>query len=308
MADCPIDVGLIDSLRFSAWAISRVYFLAPFSASWKRCFLAASSNANRSLWCFVSFPFCSRPFRGSYNRASIGCCADDFKPSENVIVPFKLGNNARKYLKEPITCNFVSYGNNVVVAAIPETIDVVSEYVGKFGFYDCFETPNMHWLNERLSNQGHKVCFMAEYYLPDINRIPDLSCAYQMRLLKQEDFEELYIPEWSNALCKNRKHLDVLGVGAYEGDTLIGLAACSADCEEMWQIGVDVLPQYRRQGIASALTSTLAKEILSRNKVPFYCTAWSNIRSVRNAVKSGFIPAWVEMTVKPAAIVDEMNR
>ena len=238
----------------------------------------------------------------------IGCCADDFRLSENIIVPFELGKNARKYLKEPITCNFVSYGNNVVVAAIPETIDVVSEYVGKFGFYDCFETPNMHWLNERLSNQGHKVCCMAEYYLPDINRIPDLSCAYQMRLLKQEDFEELYIPEWSNALCKDRKQLDVLGVGAYEGDTLIGLAACSADCEEMWQIGVDVLPQYRWQGIASALTSTLAKEILSRNKVPFYCTAWSNIRSVRNAVKSGFVPAWVEMTVKPAAIVDEMNR
>ena len=40
---------LIDSLRFSAWAISRVYFLASFSASWKRCFLATFSNANRSL-------------------------------------------------------------------------------------------------------------------------------------------------------------------------------------------------------------------------------------------------------------------
>ena len=76
----------------------------------------------------------------------------------------------------------------------------------------------------------------------------------------------------------------------------------------MWQIGVDVLPEYRRQGIASALTSALAKEIISRNKVPFYCTAWSNVRSVRNAIKSGFVPAWVEMTAKPVTIVDEMNR
>ena len=71
--------------------------------------------------------------------------------------------------------------------------------------------------------------------------------------------------------------------------------------------GVDVLPEYRRQGIASALTSRLTKEIINRGKVPFYCTAWSNVRSVRNAVKSGFIPAWVEMTAKPANIVDEMN-
>ena len=64
----------------------------------------------------------------------------------------------------------------------------------------------------------------------------------------------------------------------------------------------------RQQGIASALTSTLAREIFARGKVPFYCSAWSNLRSVRNAVKSGFLPAWVEMTAKPAAVVDEMNR
>lgn len=238
----------------------------------------------------------------------MGCCENDFKINKNVIVTLKLGKNARKYLKEPITCNLVSYGNNIMVASINETLDIVSEYVEKFEFYHCFETPNMHWLNERLIERGHKICFMAEYYLPDINRIPILSCAYKTRILKQEDFGELHRPEWSNALCEDRKQLDILGIGAYDGNTLVGLAACSADCKDMWQIGVDVLPEYRRQGIASALTSALAKEIISRNKVPFYCTAWSNVRSVRNAIKSGFVPAWVEMTAKPVTIVDEMNR
>lgn len=76
----------------------------------------------------------------------------------------------------------------------------------------------------------------------------------------------------------------------------------------MWQIGVDVLPEYRCQGVASALTSGLAREILRRGKVPFYCSAWSNIRSARNAIRSGFIPAWVEMTVKPTRLVEEMNQ
>ena len=237
----------------------------------------------------------------------MGCREEDFKANKNVVCALKLGKNARKYLKEPITCNFVSYGNNIVAASTNDVADVVSEYVGKFEFYHCFETPNMHWLNERLIEKGHKVCFMAEYYLPDINKMPVPSCAYKTRILKQEDFGELYLPEWSNALCKDRKHLDILGAGAYAGNVLVGLAACSADCKDMWQIGVDVLPKYRRQGIASALTSTLAREIINRHKVPFYCTAWSNIRSVRNAVKSGFVPAWVEMTAKPAAIVDEMN-
>ena len=81
-----------------------------------------------------------------------------------------------------------------------------------------------------------------------------------------------------------------------------------ADFDSMWQIGIDVLPEYRQKGIASALTSRLVVETLARGKVPFYCCAWSNIKSARNAIKSGFRPAWVEMTVKPANEVDEMNR
>ena len=49
-------------------------------------------------------------------------------------------------------------------------------------------------------------------------------------------------------------------------------------------------------------------EIIERGKVPFYCCAWSNIRSAKNAIRSGFMPAWVEMTVKPASMVAEMNQ
>ena len=71
----------------------------------------------------------------------------------------------------------------------------------------------------------------------------------------------------------------------------------------MYQIGVDVLPEYRRKGVASALTTRLALEVLALGKVPFYCAAWSNIPSIRNAVKSGFRPAWVELTAKNTSFV-----
>ena len=237
----------------------------------------------------------------------INCHMGDFMKSENVVVPFRLGKNARKYLKEPIIADFVSYGNNVVASVSEDVRNIVTEYVNKYTFYHLFETPNMHWLDDRLDSYGYRICFMAEYYLPDLNKLRPLSCDYELRILGPQDFQNLYLPEWSNALCKDRRQLDVLGVGAYEGGKLVGLAGCSADCEEMWQIGVDVLPEYRRRGIACALTSRLAHEILERNKVPFYCSAWSNIRSMRNAIKSGFLPAWVEMTVKPDTVVSKIN-
>lgn len=238
----------------------------------------------------------------------INCQADDFIQDSHVIVESKIGEAARKYYKEPVAANLVSYGNNIVASVKNEYREIVSEYIHKFEFYHCFETPNMHWLDERVSPMGQKVCFMAEYYLPDVGKLGKLSCDYHLKVLEAKDFAALYKPEWANALCEDRKELDVLGIGAYEEDRLIGLAGCSADCDTMWQIGVDVLPEYRRKGIAAALTSQLAVEILERDKVPFYCTAWSNVRSVRNAVKCGFIPAWVEMTVKPIEMIIDMNK
>ena len=68
---------------------------------------------------------------------------------------------------------------------------------------------------------------------------------------------------------------------------------------ELYLDSLAVLPEYRRQGIASALTNRLARETFARGKVPFYCAAWSNVRSVRNALASGFKPAWVEVTARP---------
>lgn len=237
----------------------------------------------------------------------LGADARDFEKSENVVVISRENDGARRYLKLPFSCQIVSYGNNAVASVSREFREITEAYVNKYPVEHLFETPNMHVLNEALMAKGQKICFMAEYFLPDVNALRPLECPYELRLLTQSDFSELYLPEWSNALCEKRKQLDVLGVGAYDVGKLIGLAGCSADCDRMWQIGIDVLPEYRRQGIASALTSRLAMEILNRGKVPFYCAAWSNIRSVRNAIKSGFRPAWVEMTAKPIETVDEMN-
>ena len=236
-------------------------------------------------------------------------CADeaDFKRSENVVVTSFGNNEARKYLKLPFTCQLVSYGNNVVASVSDEYREIVENYINKYPKEHVFETPNLHVLNDELMKKGEKICFMAEYFLPDINVLKPLDCQYQLHILEQKDLSGLYLPEWSNALCESRRHLDVLAIGAYDGERLVGLAGCSADCDTMWQIGIDVLPEYRRRGIASSLTSRLAIEILKRGKIPFYCAAWCNIRSVRNAIKSGFRPAWVEMTAKPAETVDKMN-
>lgn len=237
------------------------------------------------------------------------CTADDFIKNENVIVYSKLNEGARNYLKLPHYCNLTSYGNNIVATIDTSIEDIVGEFLGNFSIEHCFETPYLHALNDKLQEKDMRICFMAEYFLPDVEVMKRLKCSYKLKILDADDLSKLTNKIWRNALSSDeRRHLDVLGVGAYDKDKLIGLAACSMDCNTMWQIGVDVLPEYRKKNIGAAVTSNLACEILERNIVPFYCCAWSNIKSVRNAITSGFKFAWVEMTAKSKEFVEDMNK
>ncbi len=235
------------------------------------------------------------------------CLPQDFCRKENVVTLSKANVNARRYLELPFICDLCSYGSNIVASVSEELVDVVKEYINRYTVEHCFETPNLHVLMDKLRPLGYNICFMAEYFLPDTKLLISRECRYKTHLLMPEDFAGLYLPEWSNALCEKRKHLDMLCLGAFDNGKLIGLAGASADCDTMWQIGIDVLPDYRRQGVAAALTSGLALEIIKRGKVPFYCCAWSNIASARNAVLSGFRPSWVQVTAKKIEYIDQMN-
>lgn len=227
----------------------------------------------------------------------IGCAAEDLQKEKSAVFPMPSPEVRKRFYKKDMACLFISYGNCTVASAADGFADIANEYVARFESYACFEPPALGWLDFRLTEHGYRVGFIAEYYLPDVTKLEAKPCEFELRRLGQKEFSSLYLPEWSNALCKDRRELDVLAFGAYDAGKLVGLAGCSEDAENMWQIGVDVLPEYRRKGIASSLTSMAALETLERGMVPFYCSAWSNIRSVRNAVKCGFIPAWVEMGV-----------
>lgn len=242
------------------------------------------------------------------SAVDLGCSPEDFCADENIIVRSVKRDGARVYLKLPFSCQLVSYGKNIVASCASELTDVVRAYLDRYSVEHCFEVPNLHALDDALAPFGQRTCFMAEYFLPDLKRLAPLGSPYPMRTLARDGFAGLYLPEWKNALCAARAEYDVLCVGAYEGDRLIALAGASADCAGMWQIGIDVLPDYRRGGVGAALVSRLACEIISRGKIPFYCAAWSNIPSVRTAIRAGFRPAWVELTAKPTAEVESYNR
>ena len=213
------------------------------------------------------------------------CAPSDLLSGKNKIVYSRRDDRARAYLTLPFDCNLVTYGHGIVASTRPQYAAAVEEYIGRYRPEQCFETPQLLVLNEALR---------------------PLDCPYEIRALQPDDFAALYTEKWSNVLCEKRRRLDRLCLGAYDKGELIGLAGASEDCPAMWQIGVDVDGGHRGQGVASALTSRLALYALEQGKVPFYCAAWSNVASVRNAIKCGFRPAWVELTAKTQDFVAPM--
>lgn len=227
------------------------------------------------------------------------CAPEDFLSSENAAFPSKKQPGTRKYLALPQLLDFVSYGHAIVASGREDLLPLARKHMEAFPGHTAFEAAGIVSLARALAPLSLAPVYDGEYFLPDPERLREHACLFPLRVLEKDALAGLYRPEWSNALCERRHELDMLAVGAYDGSTLVGLAGCSADCETMWQIGVDVLPEYRSLGIAKALTSRLALETLRRGRVPFYCCGWANISSARNAHACGFRPAWAQLTVKP---------
>lgn len=228
----------------------------------------------------------------------LSCDAADFYRKDHVVVISKSEKRKKKFMAEVNALEFHSYGTNVVASVCPQLKECTEAFLSGKDPERAFEPEAIIALDRMLNKCGYEVAFMGLNFLPRPENMTELPCPYETKFLEKGEFEHLYTDEFSNALCEKRKHLDALCCAAFDGDKIIGLAGCSMDGEEMWQIGIDVLTEYRLKGVAASLTSKLALEILRRGKVPFYGCAWANVKSHRNAVKCGFRAAWATLTAR----------
>ena len=88
---------------------------------------------------------------------------------------------------------------------------------------------------------------------------------------------------------------DVLACVARKENEVIALAGASADSDDFWQIGVEVLPPFRGRGIAREVVHELTRAILARGKIPYYSTHVDNLASNSVAIHLGYWPAWTEI-------------
>ena len=117
-------------------------------------------------------------------------------------------------------------------------------------------------------------------------------------LIQEESIKQLYGNNlFPNALGRryNPQRPRLLGCSAKHNGVTVGLATASADSDSMWQVGIDILRDYRNRGIGKALVSRLTQAVFKVEKLPYYSAGISNISSRRLAISVGYRPAWVEI-------------
>jgi GNAT superfamily N-acetyltransferase len=161
-----------------------------------------------------------------------------------------------------------------------------------------FQYPKLRTIDQKLQEFGHEIADIHQYYLPKAG-ISDVTPVSDIKWYEYEDiFQFQNDDRFGEAFAFDKTHPDVLAVAAFDDDKIMGMAGSSADSKTMWQIGIDVLPEYRSRGVGTNLVKLLRNEILRRGKVPFYGTAQSHFKSQNIAINSDFFPAWAELYSK----------
>ena len=124
-----------------------------------------------------------------------------------------------------------------------------------------------------------------------------LPCTEEESDLIDEKADEI-VGEYASADEDDEEEVFVYKVTDPEGELIGGCILVTDELKTATIFYLWVDEAYRRQGVASVLTNQLARAVFEHGKLPFYAAAWSNVRSVKNALRSGFRPAWVALTAK----------
>lgn len=185
-----------------------------------------------------------------------------------------------------------TFGANAILRGGKDMLDWCKGLTGDMQGKDIMDGDILYQIEAKLRTHGRKLSgeHVRYLHLADGHAIAQPEgfayCWYQGNEVKA-----LYEHKWlENAL--NFKQ-DVIAVAAFDGSSLAAAAAADDYMGDLWQIGIDTGPAYRKRGLAAYLVQALAQEIERQGKVPFYTTWPANIGSTRVALSAGFLPFWV---------------
>lgn len=206
------------------------------------------------------------------------CSLDELNGKSTV---YSVNSNAKQpYIK------ILAYRNCVVVCTSEDLYYKVRELLQNKNRDEIFELPLVY---------GQTI-----HYVPNDNYINDVSVSlnYECEYLFDRDILSLVgLTGFENSLAfdENGSTSTKAVCIAKEKNKIIGAAgAAESPVNGVWEIGVDVMEEYRNARLGTYLVRGLTKELLARNIIPFYSASVTNIGSQMVASRCDYIPFWVD--------------
>lgn len=189
-------------------------------------------------------------------------------------------NEKQPYIK------ILAYRNCVVVCTSEKIHSKIRELLQEKTRDEIFEVPFVY---------GQTI-----HYVPNDGCTEDISVSsgYEFEFLFDRDILELTgLTGFENSLAFDENGFTATKAVyiVRDKDRIIGVAgAAESPVNGVWEMGVDVMEDYRNAKLGTQLVKKLTKELLARNIIPFYSASITNIGSQMVANKSGYIPYWVD--------------
>lgn len=230
----------------------------------------------------------------------LGCDPALLDSPENVVTEWRDRPGRRRYNTYAPMLELAIWGGKLAAACGAGLLPWAREYFPGKEAQWLFHPARFREIEAALAPLGYEIGDAHRFYLPD----PAAPPAEPLRPVEWYEGAELERfrgdSRWKDALAFQPLYPDRLAAAALDGaGRPIGMAGASQDGARLWQIGVNVLPEYRGRGLGANLTALLKDELLRRGIAPFYGTAESHIFSQNVARRAGFRPAFAYLYAKP---------
>ncbi len=225
------------------------------------------------------------------------CCSEsDIFDAQHHFTVFTPQPDRRKYMEiRPCILKIAVVRGKLLFTGREDVITRCRELYADANAPWFMEARNLAALNRELAAFGAHIRHARPFYTADKSLPVDTGdftiCRYTKDDIAQfkgdNRFEDAY------GFCTDAP--DMLGISAEKDGCILGMAGASADSPYMWQIGINVLPEARGQGIAAMLVQLLRNDVLAAGRLPFYGTSISHLESQRVALRAGFLPSWFEL-------------
>ncbi len=140
------------------------------------------------------------------------------------------------------------------------------------------------------------------HLLGDASRLPRFAGG-EARLFGAEDLATVAddLPEELRSELEGALTRGAPAVAGLADGRPVSFCYAADETEGLWDISIDTLEPYRRQGYASRCVSYMVEEMRRRGKVPVWAAEETNLPSMRLAAKLGFVPVDGLLLCRPPA-------